>query len=73
MSYDVTVRDILRHPGMVCICGKVVSDNLKSLLDHKLKTIPLCTRDDCEIRRGYPFVLSCFESRHVFVTEVGLH
>jgi len=28
-----------RHPGMTCICGKVVSDNFKTLLDHRSKTI----------------------------------
>ena len=30
---------LFRHPGMTCICGKVVSDNLKTLLDHRSKTI----------------------------------
>lgn len=31
---------LLRHPGIVCICGEMVSDNLESLLDHKLRSIP---------------------------------
>ena len=30
----------LSHPGMVCVCGKVISDNLKYLLDHQSRTIP---------------------------------